>query len=155
MADHTEFWVAAAAAAPIIALATQVAVTQSVSAMYVRKALHVSKSEQLRRAEKSVRRFAVIEYTIAVGNIGLQTAVLLTAMLSLGTGKDWWPTGYETALLITGLSLVAISALMAAGLIRTKEELDQLQLRSGADRQARSRILKSVGVSGGRAPRRR
>jgi len=29
MADHTEFWVAAAAAAPIIALATQVAVTQT------------------------------------------------------------------------------------------------------------------------------
>jgi hypothetical protein len=169
VADHTEFWVAAAAAAPIIALATQVALIQSSSLAYSKSA----------RRESSVYRKVVFralivsnaEYVVGLANIALQGWVLFAAMESLSrpSRPDYWPTEDAARSLVIGLGLVVVSAVLGAELDQRKaflaqfekdekegrELLAQFQAGSELEDQARSRILKSVGVSGGRASRRR
>lgn len=111
---------------------------------------------------------------MAVVNIALLTVAFVCALLSLERGKDFVPTTLEAWFLGFGLVLAFASSALTAytntdtqELAELKAEEDraerrareeqgaQLQARSGRERRARPRIVKSVGVGGGRASRRR
>jgi hypothetical protein len=179
VAYHKDFWLAVAAAAPIIALATQVAVTQSFgSAFFFRRVRRRSTSAEARRFAARGWKVAVIGYFVSYGNVVMQGVALAIALVSLDRGEDYTQTATASLLLILGLIVVIISALASAAISGNRERLDELrqlderkqlddlkqlaeeflaefQAQSGPRPRARSRILKSAGVSGGRGSRRR
>ena len=133
MTYHKDFWVAVAAAAPIIALATQVGITQSARSVdSFRSTFSVSRPEVFRQLERRGRRIAGFGFLASLGNLFLQTIALFLALLSLAGGGDATPTGFAIALLIIGLVLIMMTATSAADLSDTRELVDMLETPSGS-----------------------
>ena len=110
MAYHEAFWVAAAAAAPVIALANQVTLSDSLA---TRRFFSIALSDnKLQGKVQSEARRGLrglnAAFWLGYLNLGLQGVVLGLALFSLGDGHDYWL--WQSAAGIVTLGLFAILA---------------------------------------------
>jgi hypothetical protein len=104
MPYHEAFWVATAAAAPIIALA---AIAASPDVLQV---------ERLGpRLPQRDRRLAGSFRMVTTGNLTCQTVLLLLSLLSLATDSDWLPTWFGIVPAVGGI--LALIYTMPAGIM--------------------------------------
>jgi hypothetical protein len=120
VASHESFWIAVAAAAPVIALAAIVALTDTARAAGLdRYAPDGADPDLIRAAQKLLRS----GYAAGLVNIVLQAVTLLLALLSLAAGHDQAPlivaeitAPFGIFLLFAG-GMIAIALRIAAGYI--------------------------------------
>jgi hypothetical protein len=157
------FWVAAAAAAPVIALANQLTVTAS--ARMGARAVVLLVAD---RAWVGSRNLAAGLYVAGTVNLFAQTVALAAALFSLAGREDLISGSVVTWIEISGLFVVGLTAAFL-GFDRTQGGSLQLSsmeparssgrepARSSDTRRtrARARVVKSVSISGGRGSRRR
>ena len=123
VAYHEAFWVASAAAAPVIALANVVTVSDAWGLARESVRTLVSVAEEIGQPSMvdgliPRTRTAEILYRVSLVNLVLQAAVLLASMISLADTGDHLPPMVVAAALAGGLAAVGAAAM---GMARARQ----------------------------------
>jgi hypothetical protein len=143
---HETFWVAAAAAAPVIALANQLAITTASRMMFTAPGVIVRTTWKLL-------------FVFSLASLVLQTVALAAALNSLSVRHDSLAPLHVAAIEFEGLLAVGVAAtvlgLFGPGSGGSQPEGRKFSGSSDDCRaRARARVVKSVSISGGRGSRR-
>ena len=106
MAYHEAFWLATAAAAPVIALANTVTLGDGI------RLLNVDRSVRKRMGRFTWAYFCLFPLGLSAINYAAQTYVLVEALHSLAAGRDKASMTSATALVTYGLAYVALTAML-------------------------------------------
>ena len=122
--EHESFWVAVAAASPIIALANQITLTDALSGLGVARAVRVIDFGDYRQRLGGMSRLAAFtSYFVGGANLFAQTAALGIALVSLANSEDAFSWAVPFALTLEVVGLIAIGTTAAfSGLIRGERE---------------------------------
>ena len=136
MAFHETFWVAAAAAAPIIALANQVTLTESrgMTGTFIR-AQRANPSGTAHTTAITGHRSVLAALSIGYLNLIAQVFVLYVALGSLYSGEDSNGTGSPRAVIfleICGLAAVGLAAVFS-GVVRSARTMLDTEGRHNDD----------------------
>jgi hypothetical protein len=104
---NDSFWLAVAAAAPVIGLAAAVTADQAIRRSD--RAIHGAATIDLRLV-KSLRRILIVSAV----NIGVQGATLLNALISLSRRADFQSRNWNIAFVSLGMVLVFVTVAISA-----------------------------------------
>lgn len=107
MAYHEAYWVAIATAAPVIALANTVSITDAAN-------VWLNAKTRRRNSVPSALYVTVISYSVI--NTVLQLGALIQALLSLLKGKDYWDATLALLSVVSGLVLVFLTVMASVRL---------------------------------------
>ena len=127
MAFNESFWVAVAAAAPVIALANQFILIEAmpVKLRFVRM-LHDSKApDKVRSTAKTGKRLANLTYYLSYINLVAQAAMLASALVSLGSRQDVISLLVPQVIEPAGLCLIATAVGPLSLLREVRERTDE------------------------------
>lgn len=111
--EHETFWLAVAAALPIIALANQINLTDALGTMlFARVARDSPIGTEVQYVRKRSRSAALTSYFVGGANLLAQTAALGIALISLAIREDAFPGAvpFATTLEIVGLIAIGTTA---------------------------------------------
>jgi hypothetical protein len=134
---HESFWVAVAAAAPIIALANQVTVTDSLGMQRTfESVLARNPSDIIRKVAKQGIKATRNAYWVAYTNLFAQATMLIFALSSLQFGNDLFSLPASVSVEAIGLALILATSIFSgtvrasrAALERDQAELEKVESR--------------------------
>jgi hypothetical protein len=132
--EHESFWVAVATAAPILALANQITLTDALSALGAARAIRDDILADLSQQVGAMNRLAgVTSYFVGAANLFAQTAALGIALVSLANSEDAFSWAVPLAVILEVVGLVAIGSTAAfSGFARGRQSQVESVIRETA-----------------------
>jgi hypothetical protein len=130
VAFQQNFWLAAAAAAPVVALANQVTLTDSLGMMEVLKARSANGSSTVQAAAQRGRNAAFGASLVGYLNLCLQVFTLGIALLSLEGSTDLLPPTVIDPILCSGFGIIALTSFFSSRVRIASNVLDAESSRS-------------------------